>query len=201
MNNEQNTREIRELIFNHFSEHIIDFKVLQQDRTFSDSLQSTASLCITAILSGAKILVCGNGGSAADAQHLAAELVVRLEKNRRPAACLALTTDTSVITACGNDFGFEQIFSRQVEALGRPGDVLVAISTSGNSPNILLAASAAKNMGVNVIGLTGKDGGKLASLCDALLCAPTSRTMRVQEVHSFAIHLLCDLIERAIARG
>ena len=147
---------------------------------------------------GCRILVCGNGGSAADAQHFAAELSGRFVKERRALAGIALTTDTSAITAIGNDYGFERVFSRQVEALGRPGDLLVGISTSGNSPNVLLAVEAAKEQGMVTRGLLGRDGGKLKALCDEALVVQSPVTARVQEVHQMVYHFWCEVIDACI---
>ena len=144
---------------------------------------------------GCRILVCGNGGSAADAQHFAAELSGRYVKERRALAGIALTTDTSALTAIGNDYGFEKIYSRQVEALGRPGDLLVGISTSGNSPNVILAVEAAKALGLKTLGLLGRDGGKLNDLCDESLVVPSSVTARIQEVHQMIYHFWCEVID------
>ena len=144
---------------------------------------------------GGRILVCGNGGSAADAQHLAAELSGRYLKERRALAGLALTTDTSALTAIGNDYGFDQIFSRQVEALARPGDLLIGISTSGNSPNVIRAVASAKELGVRTLGLLGRDGGKLASLMDDALVVPSPVTARIQEVHQMVYHFWCEALD------
>jgi D-sedoheptulose 7-phosphate isomerase len=144
---------------------------------------------------GCRILVCGNGGSAADAQHFAAELSGRYMKERRGLAGLALTTDTSALTAIANDYGFDRIFARQVEALGRPGDLLVGISTSGNSPNIILAVEAAKELGMHTLGLLGRDGGKLGKLVDDALVVPCPVTARIQEVHQMIYHLWCEVVE------
>ena len=146
---------------------------------------------------GCKILVCGNGGSAADAQHLAAELSGRYLKERRALAGLALTTDTSALTAIGNDYGFDQIFSRQVEAIGRPGDLLIGISTSGNSPNVLLAVEAAKRLGLHTLGLLGRDGGKLKDQVDDALVVPSTVTARIQEVHQMVYHFWCEALDAA----
>jgi D-sedoheptulose 7-phosphate isomerase len=147
---------------------------------------------------GNKILLCGNGGSAADAQHLAAELMVRLRANSRnfPLPAIALSTDTSILTACANDFGFENIFSRQIQALGRKGDCLVAISTSGKSKNILLATKQAKKLGIKVIGFLGKDGGKLAKLVDYPLFVPSNNIPRIQEAHTTIGHIILELVEK-----
>ena len=144
---------------------------------------------------GCKIMVCGNGGSAADAQHLAAELSGRYLKERGALAGIALTTDTSALTAIGNDYGFDFIFSRQVEALGRPGDLLIAISTSGNSPNIIKAVESAKLLGVRTLGLLGRDGGRLKALVDDALVVPSPVTARIQEVHQMVYHFWCEILD------
>lgn len=159
-----------------------------------------AGICIAALKSGNKIFFCGNGGSAADSQHLAAELVSKLNFDRAALAAIALTTDTSVITAIGNDYGFENIFSRQIEALGKSGDVLFAISTSGNSKNVLKAIQVAKERGIIVIGMTGEDGGKIAEMgnCDMLFQAPFVNTQSIQETHIIFGHKVCSLIEEGI---
>lgn len=152
-----------------------------------------------AIRAGGKIMFCGNGGSAADAQHLAAELLGRYLVNRRALPAIALTTDSSALTAIANDFGFDEVFSRQVQGLGRPGDVLVAISTSGNSPNILQAVQAAREIGIVAIGLTGSAGGRMADLCDVCLRVPSAHTPRIQEMHIAVGHMLCELVEADLA--
>jgi D-sedoheptulose 7-phosphate isomerase len=144
---------------------------------------------------GCRVLVCGNGGSAADAQHLAAELSGRYRKERRALAGIALTTDTSALTAIGNDYGFDQVFSRQVEALGRPGDLLIGISTSGNSPNVVRAVEAAKGLGMRTLGLLGRDGGKLKALVDDALVVPSPVTARIQEVHQMIYHFWCEALD------
>ncbi len=144
---------------------------------------------------GGRVLVCGNGGSAADAQHLAAELSGRYLKERKALAGIALTTDTSALTAIGNDYGFDQVFSRQVEALGRPGDLLIGISTSGNSPNVLRAVAAAKGLGLRTLGLLGRDGGKLAAEVDEALVVPSTVTARIQEVHQMVYHFWCEVLD------
>lgn len=144
---------------------------------------------------GCKILVCGNGGSAADAQHFAAELTGRYLKERRALAGIALTTDTSALTAIGNDYGYELVFSRQVEALGRPGDVLVGISTSGNSPNVLRAVASGKALGMRTIGMLGRDGGTLKDAVDDALIVPSSVTARIQEIHEMVFHFWCEALD------
>lgn len=151
--------------------------------------------CITA---GGKVLACGNGGSASDAQHFAAEFVGRFERERPGLAAIALTTDTSILTAIGNDYDFNSIYSKQVQALGAPGDVLVAITTSGNSANVLAAAQAARAKEMTVIALTGRGGGKLRELLgetDVHICVPHERTARIQEVHILALHCICDAVD------
>ncbi|BBE10441.1 MAG: phosphoheptose isomerase (EC 5.3.1.-) [Glomeribacter sp. 1016415] len=151
-----------------------------------------------ALANGGKVLICGNGGSAADAQHFAAELVGRFEQERPALPAIALTTDSSILTAIGNDYSFAKIFARQVSGLGRPGDILIAISTSGNSENILTAIESAHEQDMLVIALTGKGGGRIKEVLfdtDLHLCAPSERTARIQEVHSLAIHCLCDGID------
>ena len=155
-------------------------------------------LMSASLRAGGKILACGNGGSAADAQHFAAELVNRFERERPPLAAVALTTDTSNLTAIANDYGYEQVFEKQLRALGRKGDVLLAISTSGNSPSVLAAMRAARELGVHSVALTGRGGGKMAGLLgpgDVHVCVPHDRTMRIQEVHLLALHCLCDGID------
>lgn len=167
-------------------------------RTMAADIEKAVEIWIEAVRSGGKILFCGNGGSAADAQHLAAELTGRYEMERRAIAAIALTTDTSALTAISNDYSFQEVFARQVEALAKPGDVLVAISTSGNSANILAAARKAKSMGVRTIGLTGRGGGALVELCDLTLGVPADRANHIQEMHIAVGHMLCGLLEKAL---
>jgi D-sedoheptulose 7-phosphate isomerase len=161
-------------------------------------LTAVARELTTCLKNGNKVLLCGNGGSAADAQHLAAELVGRFRKERRGLAALALTTDTSVLTAVGNDFSFEEIFSRQVEALGNAGDVLVAISTSGTSKNVLAAVRKARSMRLRTIGLLGSRGGQIAALVDHAIIVPSSDAQRIQECHITLAHILCELVELSL---
>ncbi|BBO60503.1 phosphoheptose isomerase [Mycoavidus sp. B2-EB] len=151
-----------------------------------------------ALANGGKVLICGNGGSAADAQHFAAELVGRFEQERPALPAIALTTDSSILTAIGNDYSFAKIFARQVSGLGRPGDILIAISTSGNSENVLAAIESAHEQEMLVIALTGKGGGRIKEVLldtDLHLCAPSERTARIQEIHSLTVHCLCDGID------
>ena len=144
---------------------------------------------------GCRILVCGNGGSAADAQHFAAELSGRYVKERRALAGIALSVDTSALTAIGNDYGFDHVFSRQVEALGRPGDLLVGISTSGNSPNVIRAVTVARDLGLRTLALLGRDGGKLKDLADDALVVPSTVTARIQEIHLMTYHFWCEALD------
>jgi D-sedoheptulose 7-phosphate isomerase len=163
------------------------------------SITKTVGVMIECIKKGGKIMFAGNGGSAADSQHLAAELVGRFLKDRKPMAGIALTTDTSIITAVANDYSFDDIFSRQVEGLGKPEDVLFGISTSGNSPNILKAIETAKSIGIITIGLTGNGGGKMTQAVDYLIDVPyKGKSARIQEVHILIGHILCELIEDAV---
>ena len=158
-------------------------------------LESAANLMVNTLKSGHKILLCGNGGSAADAQHIAAELTGRYKTKRRGLPAIALTTDTSALTAIGNDFGYAKVFSRQVEALANRGDLLIGISTSGNSENILLALQKAKALGCTTLGLSGDDGGKMNGLCDINLVIPSDDTPRIQEMHILFGHILCHIID------
>ncbi len=147
---------------------------------------------------GGKVLLCGNGGSAADAQHIAAEFVSRFRRERRGLPAIALTTDTSILTAIGNDYGYERVFARQVEALGQPGDVVVGISTSGTSASVLAAMRAARERGMTTIGLTGATGGLLVGHVDVCLCVPSQNTARIQEVHITVAHVVCEIVERTL---
>ncbi len=166
--------------------------------TLTKPIADAVNAIFGAITSGGKVLACGNGGSAGDAQHFAAEFVGRFERERPGLAALSLSTDTSIITAVGNDYDFNQIFSKQVQALGHPGDVLLAISTSGNSANVLAAIEAAHEQEMIVVALTGKGGGKIGQALaetDVHICVPHQRTARIQEVHLLAIHCICDAID------
>lgn len=182
-------------VFDILAEHA---RVQEALKALVPSVIEVAKVVAQALESGDKVLLCGNGGSAADAQHIAGELVGRFLRERRPLPALALNANTSVLTALGNDYGFEEVFARQVAALGRPGDVLIAISTSGNSPNVLRAAKAARERGMKVIGLTGAGGGKLRELCDLCLCVPSASTPRIQEMHILIGHIICQLVEEAL---
>ncbi|MEM7352112.1 MAG: D-sedoheptulose 7-phosphate isomerase [Acidobacteriota bacterium] len=163
--------------------------------TLIPRLEEARDLAAGCLRRGGKLLACGNGGSAADAQHFAAEFVGRFELERQPLAAIALTTDSSILTSLGNDYGYEQIFARQVAALARPGDLLFAISTSGNSPNVVAAARQARTLDCPVVGLTGEGGGVLAEAADCLLAVPSQRTSRIQEAHILCLHALIEAIE------
>ena len=170
--------------------------IQQLEETCGDDIRQAADLCQDVLDGGNKIFFCGNGGSAADCQHLAAELVVRFTRERQALPAMALTTDTSILTACGNDYGYERVFARQVEALGRMGDVLFAFSTSGNSANVLAAIRAAHEQGMFTIGLTGGTGGEMKELCEICITVPSGVTARIQECHILLGHWLCDELER-----
>ena len=163
-----------------------------------DKIYDGVMLILKALEFDNKLMIAGNGGSAADAQHIAAELVGRFRKDRRGLPAIALTTDTSIITSIGNDYSFDNIFSRQVEAIGRKGDVLLAISTSGNSVNIVNAVKLAMSIGMNTVGLTGESGGRLRGLVDVLVDVPSCDTARVQEMHITIGHVMCEIIESAL---
>jgi D-sedoheptulose 7-phosphate isomerase len=166
-------------------------------RQGTDLIADMAMLIVERLQAGYKLIVFGNGGSAADAQHIAAEFVGRYRAERKALAAVALTTDSSALTAIGNDYGFEEIFARQLEAIGKSGDVVLAISTSGNSPNVLRALTVAKQLRLFAIGLTGRTGGKMRDLVDICLCVPSDSTPRIQEAHMLTIHILSGIVENA----
>jgi D-sedoheptulose 7-phosphate isomerase len=167
-------------------------------RNLSEPFAASLRLLERGVRAGGKVLLFGNGGSAADAQHIAAELVIRYKADRAPIAAIALSTDTSALTACANDLGFEAIFERQIEALGRPHDIAVGISTSGNSPNVLRGLRQAKAIGLQTLGLSGGTGGQMAALCDALIVVPSTVTARIQEMHITIGHMLCKALEQRL---
>jgi len=185
----------------HFAEGLRDLAALAHRvaESMGDELETALALVRDTVRRGGTLFFCGNGGSAADAQHLATEYVVRYARNRKAYPAVALTTDTSLLTAAANDFGFEHVFARQVEAHAKPGDLLVIHSTSGNSPNVLRAAEAAKERGIRVLAFSARDGGALRGLADHSVIIPTPRTDRAQELHLCIEHLICDVIERMIA--
>jgi len=185
------------------SQHFLDsIAVKQEAEKILPQQLAHATVAMTECLrAGGKIMACGNGGSAADAQHFAAELIGRFERERQELAAIALTTDTSILTAVGNDYSYDEIFSKQVRGLGKKGDILIGISTSGNSKNVVRAIEVAKTMGIKIIALTGNGGGKIASLLDAddiHLCAPSNRTARIQETHLVLLHALCDGVDHLL---
>lgn len=180
----ENTRKVIDLVLN--------------DSELINAVSRAGELCVEALQKKRKILIAGNGGSAADSQHIAAELVSRLNYDRPGLSAIALTTDTSALTAIGNDYGFERAFARQVEALGQEGDVFIAISTSGNSSNVLAALESARTQKLKTIGLTGKTGGKMAALCDIALKIPSTHTPNIQECHIMIGHIVCQIIEDTI---
>ena len=186
---------MKELIKNHILEHR---SVLDSIMQLEESIEKVANLFISCLEKGGTIFWCGNGGSASDSQHLAGELVGRFVGDRRPLKSIALTADSAVMTCIVNDYGYEHIFSRQIEALGRKGDVLVGISTSGNSKNVLNAFEVAKNKGVRTIGLLGKGGGMAKSFVQESIIVSSNSTARIQEMHILIGHILCDLIEEGL---
>ena len=174
------------------NEHMALF---QQLSGLDTSISKAIDACVLSLQMGGKLMLCGNGGSAADSQHLAAEFTGRFIKDRPPIAAVALSTDTSALTCIGNDYSFNDIFSRQIQALGKAGDCLIAISTSGNSGNVLSAVAAAKSLGISTFGLLGRDGGKLKAQCDVSIVVPSQVTARIQEAHILIGHSLCGAVE------
>ena len=182
---------IKELIHDSLS---VKTELLNSDSIIS-SIDEVTKLCITCLKNGGKVILAGNGGSAADSQHIAAELVGRFYKNRKALPAIALTTDTSAITAIGNDFGFENIFSRQLEAIGKKNDIFIGISTSGNSKNILNAIELSHKLGIKTVGLTGAEGGEFKNICDITIKSPSDDIPRIQETHILIGHIICFIIE------
>ena len=172
--------------------------IARVEQELAPRIAEMVELMVDTFQRGGKVLGMGNGGSAADAQHFVAEIVGRFKMERRGLPALALSTDTSILTAIGNDYGFDKVFSRQVEALAATGDLVVGISTSGNSPNVLLALELARETGCRTVGLLGKDGGSIKDVCDLALIVPTTDTPRVQEAHITIIHIVCDLLEKTL---
>lgn len=177
----------------HIEQHL---NVVQALKNISPDIDHAFQIIQSCLSKGGKILICGNGGSASDAQHFAAELVGRFETTRPGLAAIALSTDTSILTAVANDFGYEQVFSRQVETLGKPDDCLVAISTSGNSANVVKAVASANALGMKSIGLLGNTGGQLRRACSHAIVAPSNNTARIQECHILAIHIVCAMLDQ-----
>ncbi len=185
------------------SQHFLDSIAVKQEaeKLLPEQVARGIVAMTNCLRSGGKVMACGNGGSAADAQHFAAELIGRFERERQELAAIALTTDTSILTAVGNDYSYDEIFSKQVRGLGKKGDILIGISTSGNSKNVVKAIEAAKKAGIKIIALTGNGGGKIASMLDAddiHLCAPSTRTARIQETHLVLLHALCDGVDHLL---
>jgi D-sedoheptulose 7-phosphate isomerase len=185
------------------SQHFLDSIAVKQaaEKILPEQVARGIVAMTDCLRAGGKVMACGNGGSAADAQHFAAELIGRFERERKELAAIALTTDTSILTAVGNDYSYDEIFSKQVRGLGKKDDILIGISTSGNSKNVVKAIEAAKKMGIKIIALTGNGGGKIASLLDAddiHLCAPSTRTARIQETHLVLLHALCDGVDHLL---
>jgi len=172
-------------------------EVMQATEAMVPDIEKAAQMMVSALQAGNKIMLCGNGGSAADAQHIAAEIIGRFETERLSLPAIALTTDSSILTAVANDYGYDHVFSRQVGGLGQKGDVLLAYSTSGNSGNVIEAVKVAKEKGITVIVLSGKGGGKLSALADVDLCVASNVTARIQEVHAFIGHALCSAVDTA----
>jgi D-sedoheptulose 7-phosphate isomerase len=187
---------MQRLVEEQLKKSIAVLSAVAADTSLHEKLILAARQTAEALRNGHKLMVAGNGGSAADAQHLVAEFVSRLVSDRAAMRAIALTTDSSILTAIGNDYGYECVFARQLEALGQPGDVFFAISTSGNSPNILRALELVRGTGIFTIGLTGQTGGKMAQLCDVCLCIPSTVTMNIQESHLALEHIFCLLTEQ-----
>jgi D-sedoheptulose 7-phosphate isomerase len=193
-------QDLKDPIATHIERSLAALQRAAQDAALLTTAREIAAAVIAALRSGNKLLVIGNGGSAADAQHIAAEIIGRYKQDRPAYAAIALTTDTSALTAVANDYGFEQVFARQVEGLGKRGDVLLALSTSGRSPNILAALRTARQQGLVTIGFTGSKGEALRSLCDHLLAAPSDDTPVIQQIHLAVAHGICDEIEQTLMR-
>lgn len=191
---------MREHIVRQFAETHRILSAMLADEALVSTLEAASGACIRSLNAGGKILLAGNGGSAADAQHIAGEFVSRFAFDRPGLPAVALTTDTSILTAIGNDYGYEKLFARQVQALGQRGDVFIAYSTSGKSPNVLAALSEARARGLVTIGMTGNRSGPMAELCDFLLAVPSAETPKIQEGHLVLGHTLCGLVENAIFR-
>jgi D-sedoheptulose 7-phosphate isomerase len=189
---------MKQLVQKQLAQSITTLQAVLADESIAQTICTIGELTAHAMRSGHKLLVAGNGGSAADAQHLVAEFVVRLTVDRPALRAIALTTDSSILTAGGNDFGFDTIFSRQIEALGQPGDVFLGISTSGNSPNIVRALDQAKKQQLTTIGFTGGTGGKMLALCDHNVVIPSDVTMNIQESHLALEHIFCMVVERCL---
>jgi D-sedoheptulose 7-phosphate isomerase len=192
---------MKNYILNQIADSAATKQSILENESLINLLVEVAKVCVDVYKNGKKILIAGNGGSAADAQHFAAELVGRYGFDRPSLPSLALTTDTSALTAIGNDYGYEYIFSRQLEGLGVEGDLFIGISTSGNSQNVINAFSSAKERGITTVALVGRDGGKMAHMADYAIIIPSDKTPRIQESHLLVEHLICDIIEKEIFGG
>ncbi len=192
---------MKEYISRQILEAVRVMSLMAEDDGLSSQVIAVSNACVEALKKGGKVLLAGNGGSAADAQHIAGEFVSRFEFDRPGLPAIALTTDTSILTAIGNDYGYERLFARQVQAHGRPGDLFFGYSTSGKSPNILRAFEEAKKMGLITVGLTGNKGGPMLELCDYLLAVPSGHTPKIQEGHLVLGHIICGLVEKAMFKS
>jgi len=201
-NRDKEMRTRNDMVAEHFRRSCETLSRAAEDPKLCAAIHAIADTITDAFRAGHKLLIAGNGGSAADAQHIAGEFLSRLNFDRNPLPAIALTTDTSVLTAVGNDYGFDRVFERQVRGLGRPGDVFIAISTSGRSPNVLAALKAARETGLTTIGFTGTAaGGAMTPLCDHCLAAPSAETPQIQQIHIVAAHAICGLVERSLFGG
>lgn len=198
MKTQEATKGVSHLVRDRIQRSIEIKRALLSDATFEDMLVRAALQIVKALRSGGKVIFCGNGGSAADAQHLAAEFTGRYLKERSALPALALHANTSALTAIGNDYGFDQVFARQMEALGKEGDVAVGISTSGNSPNVLRALEVAKSRSIYTVALTGASGGKMKKVADCTICVPSEETPRIQECHILTGHIICEIAEEML---
>lgn len=187
---------MREDIVKRIEENISVKKSILSDTHLIDTIERAATVVVNAIKNGNKVIFCGNGGSAADSQHLAAELIGKFYFNRRSLPAISLTVNTSIITAIGNDFGFDKVFARQLEGIGKAGDVLIGLSTSGNSENVVEAFRLAKELGISTVAFTGESGGILRNLTDILINIPSNDTPRIQEAHIMVGHIICELVEK-----
>jgi D-sedoheptulose 7-phosphate isomerase len=188
---------MNDLVREQLGDTLAVLRAVEADAALHATLVEAAEATAHAMKAGRKLMVAGNGGSAADAQHLVAEFVSRLSEDRPAMRAIALTTDTSILTAVGNDYGYERVFERQIEALGQAGDVFIGISTSGNSPNVLRALDLSRRLGITTIGLSGRTGGKMPSLCDHCVRVPSEVTMHIQEAHLALEHIFCMIVERS----
>ena len=193
-------KDLNERLRKRASQHFLDSIAVKQEaeKVLPEAVAMGVLAMVDCLRAGGKVMACGNGGSAADAQHFAAELIGRFERERQELAAIALTTDSSILTAVGNDYGYDDVFSKQVRGLGKKGDILLGISTSGNSANVLNAFKSAKNIGIHTIGLLGNNGGKAKRIVDKSIIIPSKITARIQEMHILVGHILCDLIENGL---